>query len=67
MQPFENWQADFVAILEENKKIIKKNEQRFIPVGIIQPISVTFAITSQRLRTPFRKFAGRFRSYIRRE
>ena len=33
-QPFGNLQAYFVAIVEQNEKIIKENEQYLIPVVI---------------------------------
>ena len=37
----------FVAIVEQVKKRIKKNEQKLVPVAIVQPTSATFDVTSE--------------------
>ena len=36
----------FVAIVEQFKKGIKKNEQKLVPVAVVQPISPRIDVTS---------------------
>ena len=46
MQPSENLYVHFVAILEQFKKGIRKNEQKLVPVAVVQPISPRLDVTS---------------------
>jgi hypothetical protein len=55
----------FVAIVEQNKKRIKKKEQKLEPEVQLQPIPTIFDATSEQLGAAFRNFVGAFCSYIR--
>jgi hypothetical protein len=54
----------FVAIVEQNKKRIKKKEQKIEPVVKFQPFPTIFDATSEWLGAACQKFVSAFRSLI---
>jgi hypothetical protein len=64
-QPFENLYVDFVAMLEQFKKRMKKKDQNLGLLEKFHLISTIFVVTSDPLGAAFRKFVRQFRSYSR--
>jgi hypothetical protein len=56
---------DFVAVVEQIKKRMKKTDQNLIPAGTYLQFPTIFIVTSEPLGAAFRKFVRGFLSYSR--